>query len=160
LNQGDVILSFDGKPVGDAAALPPIVASTPLGKTVAIDVLREGKRETVSMTVTELPKEGEVQEKAAATAQQPAPVAGTLGMTATDVEAGIKVETVIGEPARSAGIVEGDVITQLDGKPVTSITDLQTIAAGLEAGKTVAVLVQRDGSARFLAMKIEANARE
>lgn len=160
LNQGDVILSFDGKPVGDAAALPPIVASTPLGKTVAIEVLREGKRETVSMTVTELPKEGDVQAEAAATAQQPAPVAGTLGMKATDVEAGIKVETVIGEPARSAGIVEGDVITQLDGKPVVSTTDLQTIAAGLEAGKTVAVLVQRDGSARFLAMKIEANARE
>jgi serine protease Do len=75
-------------------------------------------------------------------------------------DTGVQVEAVIGEPARKAGILMGDVITQLDGQAVGSPAQLQTIAAGLETGKTVAVLVQRDGSARFLAMKIEANATE
>lgn len=172
LKQGDVILGFDGKPVANAAALPPIVASTPMGKTVEVEVLREGKRQTVSMAVAELSQEdGATTPTSPDTSPRPAPVAGILGMqvTAADTatrealglaDTGVQVEAVIGEPARKAGILMGDVITQLDGQAVGSPAQLQTIAAGLETGKTVAVLVQRDGSARFLAMKIEANATE
>ncbi len=81
-------------------------------------------------------------------------------MQVIDTEAGVMVEAVMGEPARRTGIAEGDIITQLDGKPMTSAAELKTIAVALEAGKTVAMLVQRDNSARFLAMKIEVNARE
>lgn len=46
LNQGDVILAFAGKPVVNAGALPPLVGSTPIGEAVAVDILRQGKRET------------------------------------------------------------------------------------------------------------------
>ncbi len=158
LNLGDVILSFDGKPVTNAAALPPIVGNTAIGKKVVIEILREGKRKTVTMTVTELPNSP----KAVASTHSPvaAPVAGTLGMKLSDTEAGVWVDEVIGEPARSAGIAIGDTIRQLDGQAVTSVAGLQAIATELDVGKTVAVLVNREGSARFLAMKIEANARE
>jgi Trypsin-like serine proteases, typically periplasmic, contain C-terminal PDZ domain len=159
LNQGDVILSFAGKPVANAGALPPIVGSIAVGESVAVDILREGKRETVTLTVGEQPTEAGAKSATAAT-PQPTPMAGTLGLQVTDAESGIVVDAVIGEPARSAGIVEGDIIIQLDGKTITSSADFKTIAATLEAGKTVAVLVQREGSARFLAMKIEPNARE
>jgi len=159
LNQGDVILSFAGKPIANAAALPPVVGSIPIGEAVAVEVLREGKRETLTLTVREqvpqTPKSVET-----ALEQQPAPMIGTLGMQVVDTEAGVMVEAVMGEPARRTGIAKGDIIAQLDGKPLTSAAEFKTIAAALEAGKTVAVLVQRDNSARFLAMKIEANARE
>lgn len=161
LNQGDVILRFDGKPVENAAALPPLVASTPLGKKVKLEILREGKRETLAMTVTALPNTDETKPTTTATELATAPIAGTLGMQVTEAEeGGVRVEAVIGEPARSAGIAEGDIITQVNSQTVSSAADLQTLASRLDAGKTVAVLVQRAGSARFLAMKIEANARE
>ncbi|QTR48226.1 Do family serine endopeptidase [Thiothrix litoralis] len=160
LNQGDVILRFDGNPVANAAALPPIVGNTPIGKKVAIEVLREGKRETVTMTVTELPKDPKDAKASDAKPFLTTPVVGTLGMKLSDTEAGVLVDEVIGEPARSAGIAIGDAITQLDGQAVTAVAELQSIAAELSVGKTVAVLVNRGGSARFLAMKIEANARE
>ncbi|UOG91672.1 MAG: S1C family serine protease [Candidatus Thiothrix sulfatifontis] len=53
LNQGDVILSFAGKPIANAAALPPVVGSIPIGEAVAVEILREGKRETLTLTVRE-----------------------------------------------------------------------------------------------------------
>ncbi len=159
LNQGDVILAFAGKPVANAGALPPLVGNIPIGEAVAVEILRQGKRETVTLTVSEQPQEAH-KPLETALEQQPAPMAGTLGMQVIDTEAGVMVEAVMGEPARRTGIAEGDIIAQLDGKPLTSAAEFKTIAAALEAGKTVAVLVQRDNSARFLAMKIEANARE
>jgi serine protease Do len=55
LNQGDVILSFDDKPVTNSAALPLLVGSTAIGKTVELAVLRAGKYKAVSLILTELP---------------------------------------------------------------------------------------------------------
>ncbi|MBU0655522.1 MAG: DegQ family serine endoprotease [Gammaproteobacteria bacterium] len=171
LRQGDVILEFDGISVADASALPPLVGKTPLGKAVNVSILRDGERQNVILKVAALPNEREVS-SADESGQSPiqAPVAGVLGMKlapvdqaslqALNLKGGARVEAVIGEPARKTGIIEGDIISEIDGQPVASAESVQTIAAGLKAGKTVAVLVQRDGSARFLAMKIEANATE
>lgn len=61
LKQSDVILSFDGKPVDNSAALPLLVSSTPIGKVVALAVLRAGKPETVTLTLTELPSPPETE---------------------------------------------------------------------------------------------------
>ena len=46
LHNGDLVTGFDGKPVADDRALPRIVADTPIGKTVNIDVLRKGKKQS------------------------------------------------------------------------------------------------------------------
>ncbi|MFX8903221.1 PDZ domain-containing protein, partial [Acinetobacter baumannii] len=43
IEAGDVILSFDGKPVTNMNALPRIVAETPIGKKAAVEVWRGGK---------------------------------------------------------------------------------------------------------------------
>ncbi len=54
LVNGDLVTGFDGKPVGDDRALPRIVADTPIGKTVNIDVLRKGRKQTLRITVLKL----------------------------------------------------------------------------------------------------------
>ena len=54
LRNGDLVVSFDGKPVNDDRALPRIVADTPIGKTVNIDVLRRGRKQTLKITVQRL----------------------------------------------------------------------------------------------------------
>lgn len=170
LRQGDVILEFDGIHVPDASALPPLVGKTALGKAVTVGILRDGERQNVTLKVAELPKEGETPKASQNGESRQAPVAGVLGMKLSVVDpvilkelnlkGGARVEEVIGEPARKTGIAVGDIISEIDGQAVTSPESVQTIASGLKAGKTVAVLVQRDGSARFLAMKIEADATE
>ncbi|HMG50991.1 MAG TPA: trypsin-like peptidase domain-containing protein [Inquilinus sp.] len=61
LQQGDVILSFDGKPVGQIQALPRLVAATAAGDTVQVKVLRNGKTETVPVDIARLPKSDRVE---------------------------------------------------------------------------------------------------
>src|SRR5262249_18836887 len=51
---GDVIVTFDGKPVESPRVLPAIVANTPVGSTVPVVVLRDGKQQTVTVTVGSL----------------------------------------------------------------------------------------------------------
>src|ERR1700678_899439 len=46
LKNGDVVVGFDNKPVADSRELPRIVAATPIGKTVNLDVLRKGKKQS------------------------------------------------------------------------------------------------------------------
>jgi serine protease Do len=49
-----VILKFDGKPVNEMRDLPRVVAESPVGKAVDVVVLREGKEQTVKVTLGRL----------------------------------------------------------------------------------------------------------
>lgn len=51
IKRGDVIVSFDGKNIKDASSLPPIVADTPPGKAVDVEVIRDGKEMHLKLTV-------------------------------------------------------------------------------------------------------------
>ena len=54
IQPGDVILSFDGKPVNDMRHLPRVVAATKVGKTVPVTVWRKRQQETVQVAVGRL----------------------------------------------------------------------------------------------------------
>ena len=56
LRQGDVIVSFGGKPVAQSRDLPRLVAATASGTTVPVEVLRNGKSETLSVDIAGQPK--------------------------------------------------------------------------------------------------------
>src|SRR2546423_6523400 len=51
LQNGDVVLNFDGRAVADERALPRMVAEAQIGKTVSVEVLRKGQRKTMPITV-------------------------------------------------------------------------------------------------------------
>jgi hypothetical protein len=51
IKSGDIILAFDGKKINEASALPPIVAITPIGKTVDVVIFRNGKEQTVKVKI-------------------------------------------------------------------------------------------------------------
>src|SRR3989442_906755 len=54
MKRGGVMVSYDGKKIEDSAALPALVAATPVGKTVPVEVLRNGKSKTLEVTVSRL----------------------------------------------------------------------------------------------------------
>src|SRR5262245_3702648 len=56
LRGGDVIVEFDGKPVGSSQQLAEIIASTPLGRTVKLKFVRNGQAQTASVTLAERPR--------------------------------------------------------------------------------------------------------
>src|SRR5262249_44112481 len=52
IKPGDVITRYDGRAVDEHGALPMLVATTPVGKTVPVEVMRDGKARTFEVTVT------------------------------------------------------------------------------------------------------------
>ncbi len=54
IKAGDVVLSFDGQPINEMRDLPRIVAESPVGKEVNVEVLRDGKQQTVKVTLGRL----------------------------------------------------------------------------------------------------------
>ena len=58
-------------------------------------------------------------------------------------------------PASEAGVIKGDVITMIDNQEIDSVADFEGIADSLEAGKSVALLVQRRTGPVFLAIRPE-----
>jgi S1-C subfamily serine protease len=82
---------------------------------------------------------------------------GYLGVTAADIlpAVGVLVYSVQPGPAAAAGIKPGDVITGLDGKPVTSSQELNELVAGLSPGQKVSVaIIHADGSTATVTVTI------
>jgi serine protease Do len=129
-----------------------------------VEVLRNGKAQTLYVITAELPEEETV---AQATRQEPETAEDNkLGLAVTDLtpeqrdqleskDHGVLVTEVGDGPARSAGIRKGDVVLMLNGVKVESSADFKRLASDLPAGKAVSILVQRQGNPIFLALKTE-----
>ena len=159
---GDILLSFGERSIDRSSELPPIVGHTPVGQAVPVRILRNGESMTLTVTTDELPEDDEVQ---VATVAKPQGVqVSALGLTVRDLndeerassgstDHGVVVSEVADGPAKRAGIREGDVILMLSNEKVTSGEDLARLASELPDGKAASVLVQRQGSPIFLALK-------
>nr|WP_040577063.1 DegQ family serine endoprotease [Methylophaga lonarensis] len=160
---GDVILEFDGRNVVTSSDLPPIVGRTAVGKETNVQIMREQKRQTIKVVVEELPDEDQV------ALSRVGPQRSTDNRLAIEVievsyeqrqEAGLdsggvyvmKVET---GPALRAGIRPGDVISNLNNVQIESVQQFLEVAKSLEAGKSVPVLIHREGNSQFLALRID-----
>lgn len=160
---GDVVLEFDGKGVNESSDLPPIVGATRAGQTVPVHVLRQGQRETLRVTIDELPDDSTL---AQAQRQGPQDTArnARLGLVVKDLtdpqrqelelgDRGVYVESVDDGAAYRAGVRAGDVILMVNNEDVRTTADFNRIVAELPGGKAVPVLVQRLGNPLFLALK-------
>ncbi|NUB44092.1 Do family serine endopeptidase [Fertoebacter nigrum] len=168
---GDVILSFDGAEVADTRELVRRVADAPIGEAVRVLVMREGKTQTLSVTLGRR-EEAEADEAVPAVAVPETPTeAEVLGLTVQPVTA--EMAEALGLPAGTEGLAvtavdqvseayakglrEGDVITEAGQQKVVRIKDLQDrIDEAQEAGrKSLLLLIRRGGDPRFVALSIE-----
>ena len=161
---GDVVVDFNGKTINRSSDLPLAVGRTQVGKTVRVNVIREGKTRTLTVKIAELPSEEQLAEKGVT----PKPGAAKSSRLGLAVEAlteqqrkrldvgdrGVVVRKVEKGPARDAGIRKGDVILMLNGKDVKDPEQFAKLVKSLPAGKSVPVLVQRGGSPVFLPLKV------
>ena len=166
---GDFIVGFDGKPVTDSRSLSRLVADTPAGKTVGVDLYRGGRRITVHLTVQKL-SEGNAPPPKAPPAPPP-PKVTLLGLSlgALDPNAraqyhiagsvqGVLVTNVAdGSPAGDKNIQPGDVIVSVQDHPMHSVQDVvNSIDFARKAGKTmVAMLVRRGTESAYVAVKLK-----
>ena len=156
IERGDVILSVDGKAVSDSNALRNRIASTSPGSAVAIGLVRDGREKTVRATLAQVASAkakadrsdpGEGGRLGLAVQPVTPQMARELGLTAST---GLYVAEVETEgPAADAGIQPGDVIEEVNRKPVTDVAGLKAAVKG-SGGKPALVLVTRKGDSLYL----------
>jgi serine protease Do len=156
IERGDVIVAVNGQPVTDGNALRNRIASTSPGSSVAVGLVRDGHEKTVHATLGQV-----ASAKAKADRAEPGE-GGRLGLAVRPVtpemakELGLAAGTglYVAEvepdgPAADAGIRPGDVIEQVNRKPVTDVAELKAAVKGA-AGKPALVLVSRKGDSLYL----------
>jgi serine protease Do len=162
---GDIILKFNGRNVDASSDLPPIVGSTEVGKTAPVEIMRKNKRQTLSVKVEELPEDEKIASGSNATPDGRFR-ADNLAVEVVDLTpqqrqetgvetGGVMVMKIEAGPVAQAGITLTDVIISLNNEQITDGKQFVEVAKDLPVGKSIPVLVQRGGSAQFLALKIE-----
>jgi len=163
LKRNDVIIEFDGKPVSDMQKFRLRVADTKVGTRAPITVLRDGKRVNLAVTLTD--------RQTQVLAQGPA-----VEENVRESAAGIYVRDVTDEEKRAArassgvvvvevdedsqaalnGIQPGDIIEEVGGKPVNSLSRFNAMMdQAKRAGKPAVLLVNTNGQTRFVALRLD-----
>jgi serine protease Do len=162
LKTGDIITDYDGRKVERASDLPRAVAGTPVGRDVKLNVVRDGKPMTLTARVAALDAKeaadsgdsGEKAKPALGLAVQPLTpaLAQQLGVRATQ---GLVVQNVMeGSPAAEAGFERGDVILEVNKKPVKSVSELRESVAKNGKGSPMLFRVQRQDASLFLTVTV------
>ncbi|AGH49672.1 MULTISPECIES: Do family serine endopeptidase [Sphingomonadales] len=180
IRQGDVIVKVNNREVTPDETLSYIVANSPVGTRMPIELIRDGKRMTLTVVVGERPPEDQL---AAAAGDDddgdgsatPAPNAQStrqsigLGVQALTPE----VARQLGVPTTTRGVVvaqvdpnsdaaqegiqRGDIILSINQRPVTTVADAAAaVDAARKAGRSTALLfIQRgNGTPRYIGVKI------
>ncbi len=162
LRHGDVIRSVDGQEIEDSKELQSLIAHEKPGKQVHLKVLREGKLMDVTVALEKFPTKvaaAEVPEEAKKTAiglgvqELPEEIAkaGIKGVLVNKVEPG--------GAADLAGLIQGDIILEINMQPVTSVTEFHKIVSELKAGQWVSIYIRRGDQTVYRAVKIPAAAQ-
>jgi serine protease Do len=154
VQEGDVILSFDGRSIDAAGALPATVAAVEPGREVELEVWRDRASRKLRVKLGGAEAEQVV-------AENGAPGRGRLGLRlrpaspngSGDPEAGrgLVVEEATG-PAAAAGIQPGDVVLSANGRPVRDVEELRAVVK--DSKDIVALLVQRGSSRIFVPVEL------
>ena len=162
LVRGDVVVRVDGKAVNTTGQLRNAIAAAGAGKKVKLDVLRDGKPRSISVTLGELPSEPGSRSRPGAPAggssldglslrDLDGQLRGQLGVP-DSVKGGVAVTNVQpGSAAEKAGLRPGDVLLEVDRQPVATVSNFRKLWAKSK-GKTL-LLVQRQGSTMFLVVQ-------
>ncbi len=164
IKPGDIIVEFDGKPVDEMNDLPRIVAATPPGKKVRLKVIRGGKTLTLTLTV----KEKREKETARVDTRDKKTPVGKLGIAVRDItpdlmekynldeKDGVFVYNVTPDsPAHRAGIRRGDIIKEMDGKPIENKEDLREALKEAEDKEILMVRIKRKDTFLYKAIRLK-----
>ena len=155
VQRGDVIVSYNSKKVAESSMLPSLVAETPVGETVPVEVLRNGKNTTLEVKVAKL-----AEETAANESEEQGAEKSKWGLALRELQpeereqAGVKADEgvlVAGiapeSPAAEANLQVGDVILEVNRVAVGSVADLKKEMDKVEGDKPLLLLLRRaDGN--------------
>ena len=173
IHGGDVILKFNNQDVKEMRTLPRIVAETPIGEQVPVEVWRDGKDVVVQASIAELPDDVQ-QASATPAAPKPPPNASVavsgLGMKvapinddlrgkysiAADQKGVVVTDVTNGGPAASRGLKAGDVVVEVQQEAVSNPQDVNDRVEKYRklSRKTVLMLVQNSDGLRWVPLPL------
>jgi serine protease Do len=164
--RADVIVEYDGKPMDSSAHLRNAVAQTPVGKKVAVKILRDKKPKTIELTIAEQPKSmTQSGEEDAGDSATPTGVLSGLEVRELTEELtsryGLKsgergviiVRVKPGSSAEELGVREGDMVMEINRQAVTSVKAYERLASKLPKDQSVLLLLKRQGRTIYLTLR-------
>jgi serine protease Do len=163
IEAGDIVVEFDGTQIENVNDLPRTVAAVPPGKKAKVRVIRDGKEKILFVEIAEksepgeeAPKEevGKVEEKLGLSVRDITPeIAQRLGIKDT---AGVFVNAVKrGSPAADAGIRRGDIIKEMNRKPVRDVEEYNEAIKDALKDDVILLLVSRGDRAFYVTIKVK-----
>ena len=159
LKRGDVLRELNGSKIKNGGALQVVVSQTAPGSDIKLGILRDGKPETLTVKVGEFKGEKQVAENGDKGSQKKGRLGVSVGDLSDDVRQqmnipsqvkGAAVESVRpASPADDAGLAPGDVIEEVNRKPVQSAQQFASDVQSAPAGKDILLLVWSHGGSTY-----------
>lgn len=163
IKTGDVIISFNGKEISQMTMLPAMVAQTEVGSRAELVLIRDGKEKTVQVTIGKL-EENDQAEAGTEQNEQNRALGLTVQEISPELAESLKLEERTGllvsnveanSAADDAGLKRGDIIMEVDQKPVSRLSELKEILQKKKKDDRVPLLVKRGKRSRFTAIRIK-----
>jgi len=161
IQAGDVIIGLDGEAIKRVHDLPIRVARHKPGDTVRVEIVRNGKRRVIPVTVEEMAEEVAASGKGA---QGKAPALGLAlqnltGDMAESLRTRVKAGAVVrkvrpGSVAARAGIVPGDVLYRINRQPVRNVADFNKLWRSFKPGDVLQIMLDRHGNQVFIILRL------
>jgi serine protease Do len=178
IQNGDVILKFNGQDIKENHTLPRIVAETAIGSEVPVALLRNGKEMTVTAKVGELPDDQQLASNDKPTpkpdATKPTAIAG-LGLSLAPITPDLKDKYQLGAnqkgvvvnevspngAAAASGLKPGDVIVEVQQEPVGTPADVQSRVEDVrkQNRKQVLMLIQRQDNLQWVPLPLSSDSK-
>jgi serine protease Do len=163
IEPGDVITSFNGKPIAKNDDLPQLVAGTAPGTTVPMKVLRNGKEMTMNVKVEELDLDAENGTQQSSDNAPDAAETGGFGITLNNITPDMERQLELPRGTKGAVVTDvdpdspaaralqpGDVIVRVGDQTVTTATQASQALRAVAAGRTVGLRIIRRGQEQFV----------
>ncbi|MDE1893875.1 MAG: Do family serine endopeptidase [Pseudomonadota bacterium] len=168
IQPGDIILSYNGKTLLQAADLPPLVGMTKPGSKVPVEILRDGKRQTLEVTIGAAKRDGNAVDNQAGTSPAAHGGSAALGLTVQSLDndtrsqlglkpgQGVVIGSITGPVAAQAGLRAGDVILMVNQRNIGSVAEFKAATRDVKPGSTVLLLVRRGDQSNFVGLTVPA----
>jgi serine protease Do len=160
LKSGDVLREIDGRKIVNGGALQVAVSEMTPGNVISLGILRDGKPQTVKVTVGEFKAHTEVADNSGPGGEQHGKLGLGVGELTPDMRQqlnipehvkGAAIESVRpGSPADDAGLAPGDVILEVNRHPVEGADSFANQVHSVAAGKDILLLVWAKGGQSYL----------
>ncbi len=168
IQAGDIILAYNNHSLQQASDLPPLVGMTKPGTRVPVEILRDGKKQTLQVTIGEAERDRSAVDNRSARAPTAHSGSAALGLTVQSLDndtrkqlgvksgQGVVINDITGPVAAQAGLRAGDVILMVNQQKIGSVAEFEAATKDVKAGSTVLLLVRRGDQSQFIGLSVPA----